>query len=177
MKNTIDAALYVGTYNKYNNGSIAGKWVKLSQFSDAAKFLEYCAELHNDEEDPEFMYQDFEGFPDSFYSEAMLESDLQKLFDFIDLSDDDREMLEMYCEATGEDIGELDVRSAQDAFHGTADSEAEFAERIAEETGDIPRDLPSWICIDWESSWYCNLRHDYNTATNSEGTIYFFLNH
>ena len=86
-------------------------------------------------------------------------------------------MLEMYCEATGADIGELDVRSAQHAFHGTADSEAEFAERIAEECGEIPRDLPSWIVVDWESSWHCNLRHDYNTATNDEGTIYFFLNH
>ena len=81
MKNTIDAALYVGTYHKYNGGSIAGKWVKLSQFSDAAEFLQYCAELHNDEEDPEFMFQDFEGFPDSLYSEAMSESDLQKLFE------------------------------------------------------------------------------------------------
>ena len=175
MSHKTEAALYVGTYSKYNNGSIAGQWVKLSDYSDAAEFLEYCKELHKDEEDPELMYQDCEGIPDRFYSECMSEEELQELYDFLDMDDDDRDMLEMYIEATGDSSATL--RDAQDAFHGTADSEAEFAERIAEECGEIPRDLPRWIVVDWEASWNCNLRHDYNTATHDNGTIYFFSNH
>lgn len=174
MKNTENPSLYVGTYAKYNNGSIEGEWLNLSDYSDADEFLEACKELHSDEEDPEFMFQDYEGFPDSFYSESMSEEELQKLLDYVNMDADDREMLEMYAEATGYNIDEIELDEARDAFHGTADSEEDFAEQIAEECGEIPKDLPSWIVIDWQASWNCNLCHDYNTATDDEGTIYFF---
>ena len=92
------------------------------------------------------------------------------------MDEDDRKMVEMYADATGYSIEDIDLSDAQDAFHGTADSEADFAEQIAEETGAIPADIPNWIVIDWEATWNCNLRHDYNTATDEDGTIYFFLN-
>ena len=29
-----EARVYVGTYNKYNNGSLFGKWLDLSDYSD-----------------------------------------------------------------------------------------------------------------------------------------------
>jgi antirestriction protein len=177
MTHKTDAALYVGTYAKYNNGSIYGKWVKLSDYSDAEGFLEYCRELHSDEEDPEFMFQDFEGFPSSFYSESMSCDELEKLLEYVNMNEDDRELLELYADATGYNITEVNLRDAQDAHHGSADSEADFAERMAEECGDIPRDLPRWIVIDWEASWNCNLCYDYNTATDVHGNIHFFLNH
>lgn len=173
---TVTPSIYVGTYAKYNNGSLKGKWVDLSQFSDADEFLKYCAELHNDEEDPEFMFQDFEGFPKCFYSESANADDLEKLFDFINMDEDDRKLIEMYADATGYDMQDIDLSDVQDAFHGTADSEADFAEQIAEECGEIPKDMPSWIVIDWEASWNCNLRYDYMTATDEKGTIYFFRN-
>lgn len=167
--------LYVGTYAKYNSGSIQGEWVDLTDFSDAESFLEYCKELHSDEEDPEFMFQDYENFPESYYSESMSESELDTLFEFINLDDDDKKMLEMYIDATG--YADATLSDAQDKFMGTADSGADFAERMAEDYGEIPKDMPSWICIDWEASWNCNLRHDYNYTTDEDGTMYFFLNH
>ena len=173
---TTTPKLYVGTYAKYNDGSIGGEWVELEQFSDADSFLKHCAEIHSDEEDPEFMFQDFEGFPRSFYSESANSSDLEKLFEYINLDEDDRNLLEMYAAATGYDLEDIDIDAARDNFHGTADSEAYFAEQIAEETGAIPKDMPTWVVIDWEATWNCNLRHDYNTATDENGTIYFFLN-
>ena len=37
---------------------------------------------------------------------------------------------------------------------------AEFAQNIAEDCGDVPRNMPSWIEIDWEASWE-NLTYDY----------------
>ena len=73
--------LYVGTYAKYNNGSIKGAWLDLDDYADEGEFLEACAELHKDESDPEFMFQDFEGFPKSLYSESGLDS---KLWDYIE---------------------------------------------------------------------------------------------
>lgn len=78
-------ALYVGTYAKYNSGSIAGQWLKLSDYSDAEEFLAACYELHKDEEDPELMFQDFEGFPRSLYGESMSQDEIQKIYDLIEV--------------------------------------------------------------------------------------------
>ena len=53
-----------------------------------------------------------------------------------------------------------DVSNCRDAYQGCYRSGAEFAEQIATDCGDIPRDLPSWIEIDWEASWD-RLSYDY----------------
>lgn len=174
--NTTTARLYVGTYAKYNAGSIAGEWLDLEDYADADEFMQACKDLHSDEEDPEFMFQDYEGFPACYYSESMSMKDAEKLYEFISMNEDDRKLIEMYADAMGYSIDEISLSDAQDAFNGTADSEADFAEQIAEECGEIPKDMPSWIVIDWEASWNCNLRYDYNTATDQDGTIYFFRN-
>ena len=57
-------AVYVGTYKKYNNGSIKGAWLYLVDYASYKDFLNACAELHKDERDPEFMIQDAQNFPD-----------------------------------------------------------------------------------------------------------------
>lgn len=56
--------VYVGTYRKYNNGSIAGGWVSLRDCRDYQTFLGKCRSLHRGERDPEYMIQDREDFPD-----------------------------------------------------------------------------------------------------------------
>lgn len=58
------ARVYIGTYKKYNNGSIAGKWIDLAQFNSYEEFVKECRKVHKDELDPEFMIQDYEDFPD-----------------------------------------------------------------------------------------------------------------
>lgn len=56
--------VYVGTYWKYNNGSLKGGWVSLSECKDYKEFLSKCRALHRGERDPEYMIQDSEDFPD-----------------------------------------------------------------------------------------------------------------
>jgi antirestriction protein len=141
------AKIYVGTYAKYNNGSIAGAWIDLEQFSDKDDFLEACAQLHEDEDDPEFMFQDFEGFPDRFYSESGIDD---SLFEYLALDDHDREILAAYIECTGESDATLD--DAMDRFQGEHKSDEDFAYQLLEDCGDLPRDLPSYIVIDWEAT-------------------------
>lgn len=68
--------IYVGTYGKYNDGSLKGEWVDLSDFNDRDEFLEYCAELHGDEGDPEFMFQDWENIPDGMVGESFVDEHL-----------------------------------------------------------------------------------------------------
>ena len=68
-------AVYVGTYAKYNDGSLFGMWVDLVKCGDYDTFMEVCHNLHADEEDPELMYQDYECFPSAWYSESGIDED------------------------------------------------------------------------------------------------------
>lgn len=151
--------LYVGTFAKYANGSIAGGWIDL-EGHNTESFLETCGELHNDERDPEFMFQDFEGFPRSLYSESSIP---ETLWAFIEADEDEREVWEAYAEAVGYPMEETTLEQAQEAYAGEYDSEADFAESICEECGLIPSELPSWVasCIDWQAVWNSALRFDY----------------
>ena len=63
MTDASGIGIYVGTYAKYNSGSIFGMWIDLESVSDAYEFFEVCRALHSDEADPEFMMQDYQGFP------------------------------------------------------------------------------------------------------------------
>lgn len=76
MVNILNAAVYCGTYNKYNNGSIEGAWIKLAEYPSKKKFLEACKELHKDEPDPEFMFQDWENIPTSMVGEGYIEDEV-----------------------------------------------------------------------------------------------------
>ena len=49
MENAGGCGLYVGTYAKYNAGSIEGMWIDLETYSDAEEFFEVCRALHSDE--------------------------------------------------------------------------------------------------------------------------------
>jgi len=61
-----------------------------------------------------------------------------------------------------EDMGADDLSDFDEAYQGQFSSGADFAEHTAEELGEIPKDLPSWIVIDWEQSWDGGLRFDYH---------------
>ena len=140
------ASVYVGTYQKYNNGSIGGAWVDLTKFSNEDEFLDYCKELHKDEEDPELMYQDFEEFPKRYYSESYINSDL---WEWLALDDNEKNILEAYLECFGYDGT---VEDAMDAYQGQYDSDIDFTMELLESCGDIPKELPSYVHIDWEGT-------------------------
>lgn len=77
-KNTVpkDWQLYVGTYAKYNNGSIEGAWLTLSDYANKAEFLAACRKLHKDESDPEFMFQDGSGVPSWLWGESFVSDEI-----------------------------------------------------------------------------------------------------
>ena len=76
MESILNAAVYVGTYRKYNEGSIEGKWLHLADYTTKRKFIAACRELHSDEHDPEFMYQDVAAIPESMYSESHISDEV-----------------------------------------------------------------------------------------------------
>lgn len=64
MKSNQNPKVYVGTYHKYNCGSIYGAWIDLAECATYAEFIKKCREVHKDEPDPELMIQDYDFFPD-----------------------------------------------------------------------------------------------------------------
>ena len=61
------------------------------------------------------------------------------------------------------------VSSCRDAYMGCYESGAEFAQSIAEDCGEVPRGMSSWIEIDWQASWD-NLTYDY--VESNDGHIF-----
>ena len=170
--NTCSPKLYVGTFAKYSQGSIAGAWIDL-EGHDKESFLKACQDLHKDESDPELMFQDFEVFPREFYSECCVSD---ALFEFANLSDEDKELLEAYADAFsfGVDLEECTIEKAREALAGQAETEADFAEEYTRENGSFPDDLPMWLqaCINWQAVWDSTLRFDF---VGSNG--FFFYQH
>jgi len=62
-----------------------------------------------------------------------------------------------------------DISSCRDAYQGQYENGAEFAQQLAEDCCEVPRDMSSWIEIDWEASWE-NLTYDYVEC--SDGHIF-----
>jgi len=65
------------------------------------------------------------------------------------------------------DEGIEDVETWTDRYSGCFDGNEEvagpeFAQNLAEEIGEVPTDMPSWIEISWSTSW-SNLDYDYKT--------------
>ena len=123
-------AVYVGTYAKYNDGSLFGMWVDMVKCGDYDTFMEVCHNLHADEEDPELMYQDYECFPSAWYSESGIDEDtFDRIIEYADMDDDDRDAFDEFSEAFGNDC----VASFRERYMGQWDSEKDFAEHIIDE--------------------------------------------
>lgn len=164
-------SVYVGTYAKYNAGSIAGKWVDLDFCNTPELFDAACRAIHSDEADPEFMFQDFQNFPREFYGESCLDD---RLWDWLELSDDDRELLAVYTKHVDQD-GDIDA--ARDAFMGTADTKRDWAEQWLDDSGQLA-ELPEWAQNYFDFDAYardCEAGGDVTFARHN-GTLWVFSN-
>jgi antirestriction protein len=164
--------VYVGTYAKYNSGSIKGAWLDLDDYADRDEFYAACKALHADETDPEFMFQDFENFPRSLYSESNVSEDL---FAWLELDEDDRELLAAYQDGVN---GDGTIEQARDAFMGKADSEADWAEQWLDDTGQLA-ELSDWAKSYFDFEAYARdarLGGDV-TFVRHEGDLWVFHNH
>lgn len=143
MQNT--PSIYVGTYYKYNCGSIAGKWLNLTEYSSKEEFYQACKELHSDEEDAEFMFQDWENIPDFLISECSLDDDAFEYFEALESMDDDKaEALKVYREnvlGSSYEISVSDlIEQFEDAYQGyyggkSDTAEVEYAYEYVEQAG------------------------------------------
>lgn len=135
--------VYVGTYAKYNSGSIEGAWLDLDDYDTYEEFIQAAKELHSDEADPELMFQDTENVPDWAYSESSIDP---KFFEFMDLTsswDDERAegfkvFLDYYYPGDS-NKPEMDalVEEFEERFQGKWNSMEDFAMNLIDDIGGV----------------------------------------
>ena len=155
-----DACVYVGTYHKYSCGSLEGAWIDLETFNDEEELMEFLHRLHADEEEPEFMVQDYMNFPRRFYSETMNENDFKELYKWLNLDEEEREMCAEYWDEIYEGAS---VEEITESLVYSGNSDDYFDELAEEELGNVPDALK--FCFDYVK-WRELCSYDYNVTSN-----------
>ena len=160
--------IYVGTYAKYNNGNLFGKWLDLEAYSDKEEFLKACAELHSDEDDPELMFQNWEGIPDGMVSECSVSPECWDLIEAYSQHDEEAVNAYIYC------FGEWNESDFQNRYRGEFRSWEDMAEELLEETGELDQ-IPENLRYYFDYEKYANDLRLGGDITEHNG--YFFWNH
>ena len=128
--------------------------IKIGQDVEMDSVTELFNELVDDGHDAD----DLQAFIDEHgksYFESYIEDYLQAIDEY------DEEVVEDFVEI----FGVCSISSLSDAYQGKWDSGAEFAQNLAEDCGEVPTNMSSWIEIDWKASWD-NLSYDYTEGAN-----------
>lgn len=148
--------VYVGTYNKYNNGSIKGEWLNLYEFKTRTEFFSKCEEIHKDEKNPELMFQDYEGIPKPLIDESYIDP---RLFDILSLELEE-DMQTAFLDFMDnqhfywEDIDEA-YESFEESFRGNYDQLQDYTDEEAEERFDLAhRDDEISLYFDYDKYAY-----------------------
>ena len=161
--------IYVGTYAKYNDGDISGEWVDLTDFAhDYDGFVKHCREIHKDEKDPEFMIQDYEGFPRKWYHESGLptEEEFDKIIEISELDDSEKNAYDAYLEL---DFSDDSIEAFRGHYYGTYDGDYDLGMDFVDRFG-MPDNPEQYFDYD---RFGRDLMYDYHYGdpdnTDSEG--------
>lgn len=175
LVNLDETRLYIGTFKKYNEGSLFGKWFDLNDYSDFDQLHNAILLLHKDEISPEIMVQDWECNPlferMGLISESHISSEIYNVISAIENSDYNIEILESFSDCFGcyKSIDEI-IEKVSENYMGEYTSDIDFVENLLSDTGSIPQDLPSYIYIDWNRTTN-DIMFDYSTSNG-----YYFSN-
>lgn len=93
-----------------------------------------------------------------------------------DISEEYQEEYQKLCDSYSQDAvdsflklySEDDLESFEEAYYGRYDSESDFAEQFTSDVYGF--DAPSYVVIDWDATWNCNLRYDFDFE---DGFVFF----
>ena len=155
--------LYVGTYNKYNNGSLDGRWIDLNNFECKQDFLTECYRLHADETDAELMFQDCEYYEDwesDFYCECYINDEYWKVKAELERTGLAEDVFSAWYNLNGGSVISESVTKCLDEYRGQYASMADYVEHYFNDMGivdEVPAQLRGYvdfaqIARDWENS-------------------------
>lgn len=164
--------IYVGTYGKYNDGSIDGDWVDIDDFDNYEDFVDHCRELHKDEKDPEFMVQDYEGYPEAWYHESGLptEDEFYRMKEISELSESEKGA---YAAFLSLGYRNDSIENFREHYHGTYNNDSDFGYDTVKSFGwdGVGEENLEWY-FDYDS-FGRDLMYDYHMGdpdnTDSEG--------
>lgn len=177
-----EAKIFLTDYASYNEGSQFefGHWVDLDQFTDADEFQDYISDHFKecDKKSPlysgireETMFTDYEGFPEQLYGESMGGSDMEQLFEWLQLDDQEQVNVSILLEQ-GYDMSDA-ISKADDLnpieYNYTAAEDWEIFEMYYPEAEEIERSNP-YVTID-----YSRFIKDEFTEFTVDGTHYLVM--
>jgi hypothetical protein len=155
--------LFLTDYASYNDGKQFefGHWIDLTDFSDADEFMEYISThlAEADKKSPlwggskreEPMFTDFENFPRNLYSESLSPKDIEQLYEYITLDEDDK-IKAAYLIEQGESI-DYSLSSHEDIYlreyDGSNAAKYEIFEEYYPEAEEQERANP-YLSIDYD---------------------------
>jgi antirestriction protein len=167
--------VWVGCLGCYNAGKLIGRWVDaVDAETVTAESLGLTPSIYDYHE--ELWVFDLEDFGDFLKGECSpaeaqrVATALDELPNHIDV-----EALGLWLANTGTALADADLDDFEEEYAGTADSEEDYAQQLAEETGAL-RDDDQWpyTCIDWEAAARDLFIGDYWSERDSTGTLHVF---
>lgn len=155
---TSGPAIYVACLASYNSGHLHGAWLNLGgglnpTADDIREGIDYVLKTSPVPNAEEYAVHDFQGIPAILRDEY---PDLEALAEWVTTwqecegNGSEGDVFSKYCDHIGQAVT---AEEFNDAYQGTFDSEADFAEDFYEQTGQMPTDsLVSYI--DWDRVWY-----------------------
>lgn len=157
-KATSGPAIYVACLASYNSGHLHGAWLNLGDVprlnaSDIQEGIDYVLKTSPVPNAEEYAVHDSQGIPAILGDEW---PDLEALAEWVTTwqecegNGNNGDTFRRYCDHIGQTVT---ADEFTDAYQGTFNSEADFAEDFYEQTGQMPTDsLASYI--DWDRVWY-----------------------
>ncbi len=167
----LNAQVYVGSYHKYNCGSIAGNWLCLDDYDNYEEFIFEACDLHRDEVDPELMPQDWEGLG-AHLSEGAVFPRVQMLYHWASqgFNPSDEEQADSFWAFVDNNC----YPSEKEAFESYQTSFAGWYDSLAEFSADFLADSGKLEHISKEILRYFNY-DSYANDLDLGGTIWYHL--
>ena len=166
----VSAGLYEAPYKKGGGNVLSSRCLRCDTvvIASVEKECACCGNIYIEvkQTDEEWIVCDYEDVPPEFVSEYNLSVDFFEYSEFLSNTYLDRSVIN-----AGLECG-FSLMCIEEAYQGQYDSDADFAERFAEETGTVT-DTINWpfTCINWD--WAAaELMHDY-----SEHDHHYFYRH
>lgn len=143
LKNT---EIFVTTLHKYQSFNHKGSYLKPAEYKTSNDFLRACHDAHNDEEEPVFMFTDWENMPDELIDTYHLDETFFSLRDELDkMPDEKAEGFMAWIAYCNYDIRKFNIDALIEDFNeifiGRYETEEDFAyEYVKQKT-----DLPVWV--------------------------------
>jgi hypothetical protein len=171
--------IHVQNWATYNEGRLDGRWYDMDDYSDADELTE-AIKAANRADAEEFFLADWEGFPKGLLTEN---THAETAFEYSELLDDvDEDQITALYDAFGvhyfDSLPEA-ITALESRHRGTADTEKEFAEQWASETGMIPDHIPEGSLlryVDYQWFWDGELQFAFATGRDDNNTLHFFTN-